>query len=214
MNIKGVVFDMDGLMFDTEILTFKIWKEILDECNYDHTLEFYKETIGKRSVEVVEMYKNRFGVDFDYQAVKVKAMEKFWQYTEEKGVPMKKGLVELLEHLKKNKIKIALATSTTTKSATEILTRANVIDYFDVLVCGDMVKEGKPHPEVFETAVKKLDLTPQECLGLEDSFNGIVSSSQARLKTIMIPDLILPTDEIKKRCFKVLTNLCEVIPLV
>lgn len=214
MGYKGVVFDMDGLMFDTEALTYQIWEDILRKYNYNFTLEFYKETVGKRSVEVVEMYKQRFGADFDYQGIKSVAMNKFWDYTKNNGVPQKEGLVELLEFLKKNHIKIALATSTTTKSATEILTRAGVLKYFDALVCGDMVTNGKPNPEVFATAVKKLHLTPQECIGLEDSFNGVISSNEAGLVTVMVPDLIMPTKEIEDRCYKVVSSLSQVIDII
>lgn len=213
MNVKGVIFDMDGLMFDTEILTYKIWREVLGN-HPDYTLDFYKQTVGKRSVEVVKMYQQKLGADFDYQSTKVVAMEKFWDYTKTYGVSIKAGLFELLEHLKSHKIKIALATSTTTKSATEILARAGVLEYFDTLVCGDMVSEGKPHPEVYATAVEKLGLTPTECLALEDSFNGIISSTSAGIPTVMVPDLIEPTDDITAKCYKVVKTLNEVIKMV
>ena len=213
-TIKGVVFDMDGLMFDTERLTYEIINQTMTQQGFDYSLDFYKQTVAKRSVDVVAMYKEKFGEDFDYQAMKVKNMEIFWSYTAEKGVPLKKGLFQLLDFLKENNIKIALATSTTRKSATEILKRAKVIDYFDVLLCADSVIKGKPDPEVFAKACAELGLKPEECMGLEDSFNGIISSSEAGLVTVMIPDLIPPTKEIKSRCYKICNDLTEIYELL
>ena len=213
-KIKGVVFDMDGLIFETERLTYEIINQAMSEKGYDYSLDFYKETVGKRSVDVVEMYKEKYGEAFDYQAMKVRNMELFWDYTAKNGVPAKKGLFQLLDYLKENGIKIALATSTTRKSATEILKRGKVKDYFDALVCADDVSTGKPDPEPFLKATEKLGLHPEECMGLEDSFNGIISCHSAGLVTVMVPDLILPNDEIKQRCYKVLNNLEEVIFLL
>lgn len=208
--IKGAVFDMDGLMFDTENLTFKIWNEILTEKGYSYSFDIYKKTIGVRSAEVKDFYSNLYGNSFDYDKIKSEAMERFWKYTEEQGVPIKTGLFEILDYLKGRNIKIALATSTTTESATEILTRAKVIDYFDRLICGDMVKNSKPDPEIFITAVKELGEKPQNCIALEDSINGIKSAYNAGLKCIMVPDLIEPTKEIRPMLFGLCRDLTEV----
>ena len=208
--IKGAVFDMDGLMFDTENLTFKIWNEILTEKGYSYSFDIYKKTIGVRSAEVKDFYSNLYGNSFDYDKIKAEAMERFWKYTKEQGVPIKTGLFEILDYLKGKKIKIALATSTTTKSAIEILTRAKVIDYFDRLICGDMVKNSKPDPEIFITAVKELGEKPQNCIALEDSINGIKSAYNAGLKCIMVPDLIEPTKEIRPMLFGLCQDLTQV----
>lgn len=208
--IKGAVFDMDGLMFDTENLTYKIWNEILTEKGYPYTFDIYRQTIGVRSAEVKAFYENLYGSDFDYDKIKVEAMERFWEYTEKQGVPIKTGLFEILDYLKSKDIKITLATSTTTKSATEILTRAKVIDYFDRLICGDMVAKSKPDPEIFVTAVKELGENPKDCIALEDSINGIKSAYGAGLKPIMVPDLIEPTEEIRPMLFALCKDLTEV----
>ena len=126
------------------------------------------------------------------------------------GCPIKTGLFEILDYLKSKDIKIALATSTTAKSATEILTRAKVIDYFDRLICGDMVAKSKPDPEIFVTAVKELGENPKDCIALEDSINGIKSAYGAGLKPIMVPDLIEPTEEIRPMLFALCKDLTEV----
>lgn len=214
MKVKGVVFDMDDLMFDTELLTFKIWNEILTEKGFDYSFEIYKQTIGIRTVEVKKIYSDLYGNFFEYDKIYREAIDRFWKYTEKKGVPIKKGLFDLLDFLKNSKIKIALATSTTTKSAEEILRRAKVLEYFDILVCGDMVTKGKPHPEIFLKAANKLGLKTDECIGLEDSINGIKSLYNANMKAVMIPDLIEPTDEINPMIYKVCKNLEEVVGLI
>lgn len=214
LQIKAVVFDMDGLMFDTEKLTYEIIKETMEEKGFKFTLDFYKTTVGKRSADVIKLYKEKFGESFDYQEMKAENMEKFRRYTEKNGIPIKKGLFSLLDYLKEKDMKIALATSTTTKSATEMLKRAGVLEYFDELLCAESVEKGKPHPDVFLKAAEKLKFPPESCIGLEDSFNGVISSSEAGLITIMIPDLLEPTKEIKNRCYKVIQSLDQVIEII
>ena len=126
-------------------------------------------------------------------------------------MPIKKGLFELLDYLKENKIKIALATSTSESSAKRTLRISETLKYFDALVCADDVSHGKPYPDPFLKAAEKLGLKPEECLALEDSINGIKSAYAAGMITVMIPDLIEPTNEIKPMCHKILPSLSEVI---
>jgi HAD superfamily hydrolase (TIGR01509 family) len=210
MLTKGVIFDMDGLMFDTERLTFEIWNEFLTKQGYEYSFDYYRQTIGKRTVEVKKFYANHYGSDFDYDSLKPTAMKMFWKYIEDKGVPIKKGLVELLEFLKSKQIKIALATSTTSESAKKLLEKADVLKYFDELICGDMVINGKPDPEVFLKASSALGLKVEECIGLEDSINGIKSLHNAKMRAIMVPDLVEPTEEIKPMLYALCKDLTEV----
>lgn len=214
MKIKGAVLDMDGLMFDTEILTYKLQKEILKNDGLDFSLEDYKKTVGKRVADLPALFHQFFGADFDLDAFRVKCREAYIKYTDENGVPVKDGLFPLLEMLKSEKIKIALATSTTSASAKRTLKIAGVLDYFDEFVCAEDVENGKPHPEPFLKAAEKLSLNPDECLALEDSFNGIISAYDAGMITVMIPDLIEPADEIKRKCDYIFTSLSEVIKLI
>lgn len=111
----------------------------------------------------------------------------------------------MLEYLKTQNIKISLATSTSSQTALKLLKMANVYDYFDAFVCGDDVKNGKPHPEVFLTAAEKLELAPENCAAFEDSINGIKSASAAGMKTVMVPDFLQPTDEV----LPLIDFLCE-----
>ncbi len=209
MSIKGAVFDMDGLMFDTENLTFKLQRDILAEAGLEFSLDDYKKTIGKRLADLPVLFYELFGESYDFDRFRLECRNAYIKYTEEYGIPVKDGLFELLDELKEKDIKIALATSTTRGSAERTLKIAGVFDYFDELVCAEDVKNGKPDPEPFLKAAEKLSLEPSECIALEDSFNGIKSAYLAGMKTVMVPDLIEPDDEIKAMCDLVLGSLNE-----
>lgn len=194
--IKGAVFDMDGLMFDSERLVYEIWQEMMDEQGFEYSLDIFKNTIGLRTDKAEQYYNDLYGEGFDYKPLKQRGRETFFKRVNEQGVPIKKGLFELLDFLKANNIKMSLATSTSSESAMQMIKLAGVYDYFDTFVCGDDVKNGKPHPEVFLTASKKLGLAPESCVAFEDSINGIKSAFSAGMKTVMVPDFLQPTNEI------------------
>ena len=210
MTVKGVVFDMDGLMFDTENLTYKLQKEILGDMALEFSLEDYKLTIGKRVADLEAFFHGLFGADFDMTDFRSKCRESFKSYTDKYGVPIKDGLVELLGFLKEKGVKTALCTSTSRHSAERMLRIAGVFDYFDALVCAEDVTNGKPHPEPFLKSAEKIKIVPESCIALEDSFNGIISAYRAGFIPIMIPDLIEPDGEISGMCRAVLSNLSMV----
>ncbi len=213
--IKGVVFDMDGLMFDTENLTYKLQHEILiRDFGIEYTLGEYKQTIGLRTEDLKSFFKNLCGEDFDIDAFRQSCREAYTAYTDKNGVPVKDGLFELLDFLKEKEIKISLSTSTTKASAQRTLKISGTLGYFDTLICADDVENGKPHPEPFAKAAASLGLKPGECMALEDSANGIKSAYAAGLIPVMVPDLIEPTDEIKQMCFKIENSLKDVINLI
>lgn len=209
--IKGAVFDMDGLMFDTEKLVYQAWQRVMDSNGYDYDFEIYKKTVGRRTAETRKFYEELYGGEFDYQRLRSEANVFFRDDIETNGVPLKKGLVNILEYLKNHNMKIALATSTSSTTAMGLLEKANVKQYFDRFVCGNMVKNGKPHPEVFLTAAKELCLKPESCIALEDSINGIKSAYNAGMKPLMVPDLLEPTEEIKPMLFALCKDLDEAI---
>lgn len=203
--IKGAVFDMDGLMFDSERLVYETWQMMMDELGLEYNLDIFKNTIGLRTDEAEKYYYSLYGEDFCYKPLKQKSREIFISRVSSEGVPIKKGLVKLLEYLKESGIKTAVATSTSAQTAHKIIKLAGVYDYFDAFVCGDDVTNGKPHPEVFLTAAKKLSLAPELCVAFEDSINGIKSAHSAKMKTVMVPDYLQPTQEI----FPMIDCLCE-----
>ena len=203
--ISAAVFDMDGLMFDTERLVYENWQDMMDERGYDYDLEFFKQTVGKRKNEVQRIYFDRFGDDFPYWELADLGKARYVERVKSEGMPIKKGLVELLTYLRERDIKIALATSTSRQTAQFNLDISDTARFFDSLVCGNDVVNGKPHPEVFLTAAKRLGAKPENCVAYEDSINGIISAHNAGMVTVMVPDYIAPTEEIKP----MIDFLCE-----
>ena len=212
--IKGAVFDMDGLMFDSEKLVFENWKKMLTELGYEYNIEIFKNTIGLRTDETKRYYNSLYTEGFDYDALKIRSRKMFFDRIEREGVPIKKGLYELLDFLKQNNIKMAVATSTSRQSCERMLKKSGVYPCFDEIICGDDVTQGKPHPEVFLKASERLGVNPENCIALEDSINGIKSAFSAGMITIMVPDFLQPTDEIKPMISCLCKDLTEVIEYV
>ncbi|MBQ8378884.1 MAG: HAD family phosphatase [Oscillospiraceae bacterium] len=209
--IKGVIFDMDGLMIDTEKLLTRFWCEAANLYGFNMTME---HVLGIRSLAAKfaePKLKGIFGESFDYMAVRAKRIELMNDYIEKNGIEKKKGLDDLLEYLKQNGYSIAVATATDLKRTTAYLTRINIFHYFDKIVCASMVKSGKPEPDIYLKASEELGLSPSECIALEDSPNGIISAHRAGCKPIMIPDLSEPDEELLKICEARLDSLDLVI---
>ena len=194
--LKAAVFDMDGLMFDTETLVYRNWQKMMDEAGYPYSLDDFKQTVGKRKAEVQNFYFGKYGADFPYWDYSEKGRGMYLDYIAKYGVPVKPGLREVLSYLKEKGFKIALATSTSRKTSVLNLESAGVTAFFDTLVCGEDVTNGKPHPEVFLTAAERLGENPADCVAFEDSINGIKSAHAAGMVTVMVPDMLQPTDEI------------------
>lgn len=194
--IKGAVFDMDGLMFDSERITYNGWQKLMDENGYEYSINVFKQTVGRRKKEVEQFYYSKYGKDFPYRKLSEIQRNNYINFVMTKGAPVKKGLYEILEFLKDNDIKIALATSTSRQTSLVNLESAKVKKYFNALVCGEDVTNGKPDPEVFLTAAKRIGIEPDQCVAFEDSFNGIRSAFASGMTTVMVPDFIQPTDEI------------------
>ncbi len=209
--IKGAVFDMDGLMLDTEKLLVKFWRQAAAEYGYEMTFE---HVLGIRSLSrkySVPKLKAIFGEQFEFEQIRSRRIELMNSYIDENGFEIKKGLFELLDYLRDNGYKIAVATATDRIRAGIYLERAGAIDYFDEIICGDMVKNGKPEPDIYLTAVEKLGLGPNECAAFEDSPNGIISAYRAGCRVIMIPDLSQPDDEIKPMLSAVYESLDKAV---
>ena len=193
---KAAVFDLVGLMFDTERLVYDNWQQMMDGSGYPYTIEDFKQTVGRRKAEVQNFYFGKYGADFPYWELSERGRKMYFEKVERDGIPVKKGLYETLSYLKDKGCRIALATSTSRQTAEFNLKSAGVTEYFDALVCGGDVTNGKPHPEVFLTAAAALGEKPGDCVAFEDSINGIKSAHAAGMTTVMVPDFLAPTDEI------------------
>lgn len=194
-TVKGAIFDMDGLMIDTEKLLVKYWRQAAAEFGYEMTFE---HVLGIRSLSrkySVPKLKGIFGDEFPFDEVRSLRIRLMNEYIDKNGFDIKKGLFELLDYLKSKGIKIAVATATSRDRAVMYLERINALQYFDAVICGDMVKNGKPEPDIYLTAAAELGLPPEECAAFEDSPNGLKSAYAAGCKAVMIPDLSQPDSE-------------------
>ncbi len=212
--INGAVFDMDGLMIDSERVVYENWQRIMDENGYDYDVEVFKQTVGRRKLEVEQFYYQKYGRDFPYPEFSNLCRERYVNRVKTEGIPLKKGLIELLDSLKSKGIKLAVATSTSRATTDINLSKTGLNRYFDALVCGEDVKNGKPDPEVFLTASQRLGLAPEECVAFEDSINGIKSAYSAKMTTVMVPDMVMPTDEVKPMISYLLNSLDEAIEIL
>lgn len=212
--IKAVVFDMDGLMFDTERLTIKAWDYAGEKLGVGKMGYMVFKTLGMTIESSRKVFKQHFGDSFSEENLLKYTGQFFSDYYEQYGTPTKEGLYELLNYLKEKNYKIGVATSTRKPSALKHFERTNITSYFDAIVCGDMIEHGKPAPDIYLMASSFLNIEPSECIALEDSPNGITSAFRAGLNPIMIPDLIQPDDNINKMLFRKFTSLLEVIELL
>ncbi len=214
MKIKGVISDMDGVILDTEKLYVRFWCEAANFYGYPMEKHHALSIRSMARVFAIEKLKGYFGQDFDYFAVHSKRIELMDKYIEENGIEAKQGADTLLSYLKQNGYKVALATATAPDRAKSYLERLDLLKYFDEIVCASMVEKGKPEPDIYLFAAQKLGLNPCECIALEDSQNGIKSASSAGCKTVMVPDLDGPTDEIMPQLYAVADSLTDVIKLL
>ncbi|WP_373154969.1 HAD family hydrolase [Clostridium sp. AUH-JLR23] len=208
---KAVIFDMDGLMIDSERVTYNEYvKKLAQLGHHDFTEELYRNCLGKNKQGICQVFIDHYGQDFPmdevWDDVHVWIDESLRQY-----VPKKKGLVELLEYLKANNYKTIVATSSGRARVDEILKNGNLTEYFDDSICGDEVTHGKPHPEIFLTACQKLDVKPEEALVLEDSEAGILAAYDGRIDVICVPDMKYPEPQFVEKVTKIIDSLDEVI---
>jgi HAD superfamily hydrolase (TIGR01509 family) len=160
------------------------------------------------------MFAEEFGDGLDFDYFKKQYKDYLEQYIEENGIPIKKGLFELLDYLKDNHYKIAVATSTNKQRAHYYFENSGVSKYLDAIVAGDMIENGKPAPDIYLKAAELIEVHPTDAIALEDSPYGILSASRAGMKPIMIPDLIEPNDETSKLLYKKLDSMLDVITLL
>lgn len=212
--MNSIIFDMDGVIFDTELLMFDCWRSIASDYELPNIETVYPLCIGTDERTTMQLFQRSYGNHFPLDEIRQKVVSLFCEKVEKNGPPIKSHVVSLLEQLKVNNWKIALASGTYTNQVQRELSLAGLIDFFDVVVGGDMVKNGKPAPDIFHFACQKLDCVPRETFVIEDSENGIRAAYSAGTVPIMVPDLIQPSIEIKEKCFRICSNLKEVSELL
>ncbi len=213
--IKALIFDMDGLMLDTERVKLKYRNMVKKDLGLDYENDLLmSETFGKTSTEIRQIYIDKYGKDYPFEEISKRSKTLWKEHVNKYGVPVKKGLLDLLKYIKDNEYKIGVATSTYEDETKYLLKEANIIHYFDMIVTGDQVVHSKPYPDLYLKAAELLSISPEDCLALEDSPNGVNSAFRAGMKVIMVPDLIKPNGELKGIVNYIVGSLDDVVPIL
>lgn len=205
-QIKAIIFDMDGVLLDSETISWKTWEIAAKEKNIPDIASANAACMGRNRPDTVAILQNIYGKDFDGWDFLNRTSDLFYQIENQEGIPLMPYAKEALEYLQ-SKYTLALASSTRKSKVYRQLKAAGLFDFFKTLTCGDMVSHSKPDPEIYLTACASINLSPSQCIAVEDSPNGIKSSTSANIPTIMIPDKIKPDSETISLCFKILPSL-------
>lgn len=210
MKNKYAIFDMDGLMFDTERVFIEAWDYAGERIGIGKAGYMVYKTLGMNIATAYQVWEAEFGARYNQEELRRYTKEFLQKYYAEHKVPVKKGLYELLAYLKKAEYTLAVASSSPQWEVEGHLEEAEILTYFSAIVCGDMVEKSKPDPEIYLKACALLACEPCMCYALEDSKNGILSAYRAGCKTIMIPDLWQPDKETETLLYAKFADLSQV----
>lgn len=213
-NFDLIIFDMDGLMFDTERIILKAGLHVLKQHGYPADKNFLISMTGISDPRMKPYFYERFGKEFPFQNYLIDVEKTRVDFIKTEGISVKKGLIELLDYLEKKQIKKIVATSSNRNTMESLFAITGVSRYFSMAICGDEVIKGKPEPEVFIKAAQKSGVTPQKALVLEDSQNGLLAAHRAGIKAIFIKDLVQPQKEVLDTIYKQCQDLSEVISIL
>ena len=209
-RFKAVIFDMDGVIFDSERLYLQCCMEAGEKFGMENVEETCLSCIGRNTEKTLAIFSKRYGEKVSIDEFWLDATGRFSEKAQGGLLPVKKGARELLVFLKNKNVPVALASSTKYEKVHNELTAADLIQYFDVIVGGDMVTKSKPEPDIFLHAADLLGFAAKDCMIIEDSFNGVKAASASGAFVIMVPDLVQPTDEISKLTNSILPSLIDV----
>lgn len=212
--IRGVLFDMDGLVLDSEKLYSRFWREA---CLFYGFPMSYEQSLKMRALNSKlgeAMLRSFFGPAADYKKLRAKRIELMDAFIEENGVELKPGVLELLDHLQRKGIATAIASSSPPERIRNHLSRHGLDTRFDCLCSGHEVPTGKPAPDIYIHAAQRLGLKPEECMALEDAPAGILSAYRAGCLCVMVPDQDQPSEETVSMLYAKADSLADVIELI
>ncbi len=213
---KAVVFDMDGVLLDTEKIYRMHWKKAgatfgKSESEMDRVCRLIA---GGTTDHTKQVFAEEFGEEFPYMECRERTYRMMEEYIADNGIELKPGVLEVLAHLKENHLKMAVATSTKQEIAEKRLKMTGIYDYFDQLVYSNMVSRGKPNPDIYLKACEMLKVAPEDAIGVEDSINGVKACHAAGLYTVMVIDLIKPDRDIFPYCNQIYGSMKEMLELI
>lgn len=212
--IRGVLFDMDGLVLDTESLYTRFWREAAQSFGYPMTVE---QSLGMRSLgkKLGQPYlESLFGPSIDYTTLRNRRIELMETYIAEHGIAPKPGIYELLDYLDSQGIAAAITSSSPMGSIQKHLSAVDLLHRFQKLCSGHQIPNGKPAPDIYLLGAKELGLAPEDCLALEDSPTGILSAHRAGCLSVMIPDLDQPDEATEALLYAKADSLADIIDIL
>lgn len=208
--MDAVIFDMDGVIFDSERLVLSCWEKVGEKYGFQGINEVFLPCIGTNEVKTKEIVMDYYGQDFPYEMFRQEASVLFHERVDLDGLPVKKGVREILDYLKEQEIPTAVASSTRLEAVSGELKQAGLYEYFKVVMGGDQLKRSKPEPDIYLMTCEKMDVIPSRAYAIEDSYNGIRSSFRAGMRPIMVPDMLPATEEMRQKSVAVLDDLLMV----
>ncbi|UUM32338.1 HAD family hydrolase [Vibrio japonicus] len=209
MKFQAAIFDMDGLLLDTERVCMQMFKQACETVSQPFYEDVYLSIIGRNAAGIDAVFRKVYGHYLD--ELHEEWRRRYDAIVKHQAIPVKQGVVELLEWLNANQIPTAVATSTRKEVATIKLKLAGLDQYFDDLSCGCEVTHGKPDPEIYLLAASRLNVDAKQCIAFEDSNNGVRSAVAANMTTFQIPDLVEPCEEIKALDHLILPSLHDAL---
>lgn len=205
------IFDMDGLILDTETIARKVWPIVYNFISEQEADDDYLHVVGKSNAAIISYLSAKYP-DQPIKEINSHIDEEIVRYVSAHGAGIKGGVLTLLDFLDDHHIKKAVATSSHREVASALLSKENLLHRFDTIVCGNEVERSKPYPDIFLEAARRLNTPPSHCYVCEDSYNGIRAAHNGDFIPIMVPDQIAPDKEMQEKAFRIYSCISDIIP--